>query len=217
MNDWLTSLKCGNYFAFKSYLCIYPIWSKSKTVHPRAQKKIPVLKPAGVWRVNWTRWFSCWHREQHAAFLARWSAEIFLGLVWFSLAPQKGSFYAKEEKTKLGYFVWMLGLLECLTWSFSPVQPAAPSLSVRLPPPAFLGVPDLNVTCTFFHLSALPTRWRGADWQAASHGSCSSTQGAYLPTQLPQQAAMDKCRQRQPAGLTRQRLAPRNWSYLSPG
>lgn len=29
-----------------------------------------------------------------------------------------------------------------------------------LPPPsAFLGVPDLNVTCTFFHLYALPTLW----------------------------------------------------------
>lgn len=95
-NDWVTSLKRGNCFAFKSYHCSSPIWNKSKTVQLRGQKKIPVLKPPGVWRVNWRQRFSCWPREQPAAFLARWSAEMFWSLFGFSFASPASPFPRKR-------------------------------------------------------------------------------------------------------------------------
>lgn len=74
----------------------------------------------------------------------------------FSFAPQKVAFVQKRKKPKLGLFV-----LQGLTRSVAPVQPPAPSLSVRLPPPAFQGVPDRHTTCSLFRLSALPARQRG--------------------------------------------------------
>lgn len=98
MTGWLSSLKCGMCFGFKSYLCIYPAWSKSKTVHLRGQREIPILKPVGDGRVNGTQWFHCWHGEQPAAFLQ--GDQLKCLAVWFSFAPQKMQLFNGGRKPK---------------------------------------------------------------------------------------------------------------------